>query len=399
MGKKIMILGASILQLPAIEKANEMGLKIVVVDMNPNAPGFSVKNVEKEIISTIDVSSIVKAAKRHQIDGIMTLATDKPMRAVAEVCEEMNLAGISRNTALKATNKAEMRAVLKEYNVPIPRFYKIRNKLEYKRVVQEFDRPFIVKPVDSSGSRGIFAVTDPTEQKLVDKAYEYCYVHAKGEGMIVEEYMKGPEVSVETLSINGVCHIVQITDKVTTGVPHYVEMGHSQPARHNKETLYEIAQITKMANEAIGIKNGPSHTEIIVTSDGPKIVEVGARLGGDNITTHLVPLSTGVDMVEACIKISLGENPDIIPKFSGCSAIRYFRQSAGTIKRIEGIEKAEKIKGVQQISIIHGIGEQITDIVDSGSRIGFVIAQGNSEKNAIDICDEALQSIKIEIEE
>ena len=110
MGKKIMILGASILQLPAIEKANEMGLKIVVVDMNPNAPGFSVKNVEKEIISTIDVSSIVKAAKRHQIDGIMTLATDKPMRAVAEVCEEMNLAGISRNTALKATNKEIGRA-------------------------------------------------------------------------------------------------------------------------------------------------------------------------------------------------------------------------------------------------------------------------------------------------
>lgn len=399
MGKKIMILGASILQLPAIEKAKEMGLKIVVADMNPNAPGFSVKNVEKEIISTIDVASIVKAAKRHRIDGIMTLATDMPMRAVAAVCEEMNLAGINRNTALKATNKAEMREILKEYGVPIPMFFKILNKLEYKKVVQSFKGPFIVKPVDSSGSRGIFAVTDPTEKKLVDKAYEYCCAYAKDEGMIVEEYMKGPEVSVETLSINGVCHIVQITDKITTGAPHYVEMGHSQPAQHRKETLYEIAQITKAANEAIGIKNGPSHTEIIVTNDGPKIVEVGARLGGDNITTHLVPLSTGVNMVEACIKIALGEKPDITPLFNGCSAIRYFKQSAGTIKSIEGTEKAKKINGVQQISVIHGVGEYVTDIVDSGSRMGFVIAQGNSEKSAIDICNEALQMIKIEIGE
>ena len=215
--------------------------------------------------------------------------------------------------------------------------------------------------------------------------------------MIVEEYMSGPEVSVETLCVHGVCHVIQITDKLTTGAPHYVEMGHSQPTRLRREVAQQIAEVAKAANKAIGIDNGPSHTEIIVTSEGPKIVELGARLGGDNITTHLVPLSTGVNMVECCIKIALGEEPDITPKFHKGSAIRYFQQHAGTIKSIEGIEETRVDRGVQQIRIVHNVGETITEIVDSGSRMGFVIAQDDDAKKAITDCENALRKIKIRI--
>ena len=153
-----------------------------------------------------------------------------------------------------------------------------------------------------------------------------------------------------------------------------------------------------MANKAIGIKNGPSHTEIIVTSEGPKIVELGARLGGDNITTHLVPLSTGVNMVECCIKIALGETPDIEPKWNKGSAIRYFQQHAGVVKSIEGIEDAKKIDGVQQISIVHGVGETITEIDSSGARMGFVIAQDDDANAAIEDCEKAIETISIIIE-
>ena len=113
MNKKLMILGASILQLPAIEKARELGLNTIVVDMNPNAIGFNVEGVQKEVISTIDIPAILEAAKKYKIDGIMTLATDMPMRAVAAVSTEMNLVGIDADTALKATNKAEFQSILK----------------------------------------------------------------------------------------------------------------------------------------------------------------------------------------------------------------------------------------------------------------------------------------------
>ena len=393
MNKKIMILGASILQLPAIEKAKEMGLDVVVVDMNPNAIGFEISGIKKEIISTIDIPAIIEAAKRHQIDGIMTLATDMPMRSVAAVAEQMGLVGIDKDTAVKATNKVEMRKALQKAGVPIPKFFVVSNEEEYKEAVKEFDIPFIVKPADSSGSRGIFEVIDITNAELVKKAYEYCKPYSKVGDVVVEEYMNGPEVSAETLTINGVCHVIQITDKLTTGAPHYVEMGHSQPTKHSDEIASRIAEIAKEANKAIGIKNGPSHTEIIVTSQGPKVVELGARLGGDNITTHLVPLSTGVNMVECCIKIALGEMPDIKHKWSRGSAIRYFEQHAGIIESIQGIDKAKRIPGIQQISIVHGAGERITEIESSGSRMGFVIAQSSDAESAIKICTDALALI------
>lgn len=394
-----MILGASILQLPAIEKARELGLNTVVVDMNPDAIGFSVDGIEKEIISTIDVPAIVEAAKKHQIDGIMTLATDMPMRSVAAVVDELELVGIDETTALKATNKVEMRTALKNAGVPIPKYYKVSNESEYKKVVKQFSVPFIVKPVDSSGSRGIFEVIDITDQKLIEEVYTYCRSYSKSGDVVVEEYMSGPEVSVETISVDGVCHVIQITDKLTTGAPHYVEMGHSQPTKYNEQIAKQIAEVAKAANKAIGIKNGPSHTEIILTSEGPKIVELGARLGGDNITTHLVPLSTGVNMVECCIKIALGEKPDIESKWSKGSAIRYFKQHAGFVKNIEGIEEAEKVDGVQQISIVHGVGEKVTEIDSSGARMGFVIAQDENAETAINDCMKALNIIKVKIED
>lgn len=395
MNKKLMILGASILQLPAIEKAKEMGLDVLVVDMNPDAVGFNVPGIEKEIISTIDIQAVISAAKRHRIDGIMTLATDMPMRTVAAVAKEMNLIGIDEETALKATNKAEMRKALQLNNVPIPKFYVVSNKDEYKEVVKQFNIPFIVKPADSSGSRGIFEVKDIHNDDLIIEAYDYCHPFSKVGDVVVEEYMEGPEVSVETLTVNGECHVIQITDKLTTGAPHYVEMGHSQPTMLSNEIAEQISKVAKAANKAIGIKNGPSHTEIIVTKEGPKIVELGARLGGDNITTHLVPLSTGVNMVECCIKIALGEIPDIKKKWNKGSAIRYFEQHAGVIDSIEGVDKAEEIDGVQQISIVHGVGEEVTEINSSGERMGFVIAQDVDVDAAIKDCLAALTKISV----
>ena len=391
--KIIMILGASILQLPAIEKAIEMGLKVVALDMNPDAVGFNVPGVIKEVISTIDIEAAVEAAKRHKIDGVMTLATDMPMRTAAAVAKECGLVGVSENTAIKATDKSVMREALKAAGVPIPMFFRVGNENEFKAAVEKLNGPFMVKPADSSGSRGIMKVEDRND---IISAYEYTKQFSHNGIVVVEECMIGPEVSVETLAIDGTVHVIQITDKITTGAPHFVEMGHTQPTR--LDCAEEIKKVAIAANKAVGIENGPSHTEIIVTKDGPKIVEIGARLGGDCITTHLVPLSTGVNMVEACIRIALGEKPDIAPTLHCGSAIRYFQQHVGIVKAIHGVEEAEKMPGVKQISIVHGVGEEITEIVDSGSRMGFVIAQGKDADDAVDKCKVALAAIKVEIQ-
>lgn len=392
--KKLMILGASILQLPAILKAKEMGIQTIAVDMNKDALGFKYADISLEI-STIDIHKVVDAAKKYCIDGIITLASDIPMRTVATVAKELNIAGISELTALKATNKALMRECLKENNVPVPCFYRVKSYKDYINALKNFSEGYIVKPVDNSGSRGVFLVNDKNKT-LIDFAFEYSIKYSYGGELIVEEYMEGPEVSVETLSIDGVLHVIAITDKITTGAPRFVEMGHSQPSQLDEYTKEEIIKITVAAIKAIGIENGPSHTEIIVTKHGPKIVEIGARLGGDNITTHLVPLSTGIDMVKCCIDIALGNKPDIQKRHEMASAIRYFYVSEGKILGFYGIHKAEQIKDVKQISFVRNIGDYINEIRSSTDRIGFVISQSNTVNEAIEACEKAIELVKIE---
>ena len=209
--------------------------------------------------------------------------------------------------------------------------------------------------------------------------------------------MEGPEVSVETLAVDGDVHVIQITDKLTAGAPYFVEMGHSQPSQLSAETREKIKSIAIAANKAIGIKDGPSHTEIKVTRDGPKIVELGARVGGDCITTHLVPLSTGVDMVECSIRIALGEKPDLKPKWNKGSAIRYLKTGTGTVKEIKGVEDAEKIDGVIQISIVHGVGEQVGEIRSSVDRAGFVITQAEDAQKAVEIAEAGVKKISVDL--
>lgn len=393
--KKIMILGASILQLPAIEKARKMGLEVIAVDMNPAAVGFSVNGVIKEVISTIDTPAILEAAKRHQINGIMTLASDMPMQSVAVVSHEMGLIGINEDTALKATNKAFMRDALKAAGVPVPLYFRVKGKMAFIDAVEKVKAAgykCIVKPADNSGSRGVDLLK---EDANLDAAYEYTIQYSRGGEIVVEEFMEGPEVSVETLAVDGDVHVIQITDKLTTGAPYFVEMGHSQPSQLSGGTRKKIAEVTIAANKAIGIQNGPSHTEIRVTKNGPKIVELGARLGGDCITTHLVPLSTGVDMVEASIRIVLGEKPDLKSKWNKGSAIRYLKTETGIVKEITGIEEAEKILGVKQVSIVHGVGDKVSEIRSSVDRAGFVIAQAEDAMKAVAIAEEGISKISV----
>ena len=396
--KKILILGASILQVPGIEKAKEMGLEVYVADMNPNAVGFDIADVNKLVISTVDIPEILEASKENEIDAIMTLASDLPMRTVATVSREMGLVGITEDTALKATNKAVMRQCLKENGVPVPEFFKVSSVEEYKEAIKQFKSAFVVKPADSSGSRGIYLIEDADDTQLLEEAYAYSVQFSRCGDVVVEEFMKGSEVSVETLSLNGEVTVLQITDKLTTGAPHFVEMGHSQPSRHSVEIREEIARVAKAAVKAVGIENGPSHTEIMVTEDGPKIVEIGARMGGDCITTHLVPFSTGIDMVKDTILIALGEAPDLEPKFNKGSAIRYFNVGQGVIKSIEGVEEAEKIEGIKQISFVKAVGETVAEINSSNARAGFVIAQGETAEEAVKICEKALEKITITVE-
>lgn len=388
-----MIVGASVLQLPAILKAKEMGLHVAVVDFNPQAIGIPYADKYYNA-STMDEDAVLAAAEDYQPDGIMTLATDMPMRGVAKTSDKLHLHSINYETAVKATDKYDMIKAFKEHNVPSPWFFVVDTLEELKVHEDDVTFPCIIKPTDNAGSHGVAKVY--SFQELLDN-YEYAHSCSRHGKVIIEEYLEGPEVSVEVMVVNGVVNILQITDKITTEAPHFVEMGHTQPSRLPVATQEAIRNVTVAACKAIGIDRGPAHVEMKVTNRGPVMIELGARMGGDNITTHLVPLSTGIDMVGSTIKVALGEEPDIEPTLHCGSAIRYFEVPFGTIKAIENVEGAKKVTGVKQITFTKEVGEESTPIHCSNDRIGFVIAQGATAEDAVSICDNAINMIKIKI--
>lgn len=391
--KRLFIIGASDFQMPAIIEAKQMGLYVGVADFNPNAVGVSYAD-EYFNVSTIDEEGICAAAKKFGADGIITLCTDMPMRALANACEKLGLVGPDLLTAITATDKGIMIEAFEKNNVEHPKFAVIEKETDVGLLSSKFEYPVITKPTDNSGSRGIMLVNSAEELK---DAFSYSSQNGREGSVIVEEYMTGPEVSVEVMVIDGKAHILQVTDKMTTGAPHFVEIGHSQPSRLSKESIEVIMDLASRAALAVGIKNGPAHAEIILTKNGPKMVEIGARMGGGCITTHLVPLSTGINMTKATIQIALGEKADIKPKFMKGSAIRFIIPPIGIVKSINGKEEAEKIPGVQLVEIQCKIGQTLQELENGTCRIGYVIAQGDTPEKAIEICEKALSKIQIEV--
>lgn len=387
--KRLLIIGASVLQLPAILKAKELGLYVGVADFNPEATGISYAD-EYFNVSTIDEEGVYQAAKEFKADGIMTLATDMPMRAVAYAAQKLGLTGISYDTAIKATDKGEMMKAFESENVERPWYYILRTPEDLDGVIKKITYPCISKPVDNAGSRGVMLIENREE---LERAVRYSSSNGREGSVIVEEYLQGSEVSVEVMVIDGEVHILQVTDKLTTGAPHFVEMGHSQPSRLRNEDIKDIRDLAARAVKSVGIDNGPAHVEIMLTDKGPKMIELGARMGGDCITTHLVPLSTGIDMVKATIQIALGEQPDIAPKFNKGAAIRYIKETLGVIKSISGVDVAGRIDGVKQITLVKTLGDVVGEIDSSVDRIGYVITQADTVDDAIVCCENAMKQI------
>lgn len=391
MRRKILIIGAGLLQIPAIVKAKELGLNVAALDMSPIAPGKKFADNFYEV-STNDIKGVINAALDFRPDGVMTLATDMPMKSVAAVSERLHLNSISSEVAEKATDKIKMIQCFQSNNVPHPWFSVISTLKELQFLANKKGTPFIMKPNDSSGSNGVTLVN---QQEEIVQSYHYCKSASKSGFVLVEEYMQGPEVSVEVMRINGKSHILAVTDKLTTGAPHFVEMGHSQPSQLSKNIIEQIKVVAIKAVEAIGIDNSPAHVEIIVTKKGPKMVELGARMGGDCISTFLVPLSTGIDMVKASIFLALGELPDVEQTLNQGAAIRYVKSEKGIISSIDGINKIRENKRIKHFEVLKKVGEEITSIHWSGDRIGYVVAQNDSAKAAIEDCEQALKELKI----
>lgn len=393
--KKVLFLGAGPLQVPALLKLKELGFYLIICDYNASAVGMALAD-KALTVSTVDKEKVLNCAEKFKPDFVLTSTTDAPVQTMAYVCEKLGLpCGISYGDSICATVKSAMRDRLKNCGVPIPRYYICKSGEEFISAVKSFEKECVVKPSDSAASRGVeFINSDLSENELM-RHYETTKACSRNGIVMVEEYMYGAEVSVECFVVDGKVEIISITDKLITPLPYFVEIGHSEPSCLPSDVQRQIRDVTSRAVKAIGIKNGVSHTELKITDSGVKVVELAARLGGDYITSKLVPLSTGVDMVGNSVLQAICEPIDICPKFSKGSAIRFIYGGNGTIESITIDDYVKQISGVVDVELYAKSGDVSHELHSSNDRLGHIIVQAESAQLAKEIAEKAMCGVSI----
>ncbi|MDI6704181.1 MAG: ATP-grasp domain-containing protein [bacterium] len=391
--KTVMIIGAGIMQVAAIKKARSMGLRVLATDINPAAPGFKFATY-KELVSTKDIPGSINAAKRYKIDGVLTIGTDRS-RTVSAIAKKLGLPGISEEVALLATNKAKMRRRFKERGVPSPDFREVKKIEDAIQAGEELGYPLVVKPVDNMGARGVKGVKDKYQlSEAFYKALEWSDIKS----VIIEQWMEGPELSIDTIVYNGEIHLLTIADRIIEFEPYFVETGHTIPSSLHSSQLDNAFEVMKTGIQALGIDWGAAKCDMKVTKNGAMIGELAARLSGGFHCQATAPLATGMDCIKAVIDLSLG-NPldirDITPRFNHAACERALIPKPGRVIKITGVDKARNLQGVKDVIINVKIGDVVTEQVDNMRKAGHIIAYGETRSDAIRRCEKARDMIKI----
>lgn len=362
---KIAIIGASDFQNPLILKAKERGIETHVFawaagDIGEHTADFFYP------ISIIEKDKILDQCRIIGIDGIASIGSDLANITVAYVAKSLGLVANSIECVICSTDKHRMRRAFEEAGDPSPRSIMVDNFDD--RAADGFAYPVIVKPVDRSGSRGIVKVERPSD---LPAAISVARTESFGGGVLIEEFAEGREFSVEYLSWQGSHRFLAVTEKFTTGAPHFIEMGHLQPARIGIDDQARIRSVVEHALDTLGIQYGASHAEIKISDEGEiNIIEIGSRMGGDCIGSDLVELSTGYDYVNAVIDVALGIEPldCFVDGGCGAAAIRFVFSD-------EDIRVLSELKRDNPAFIRHvsSMGELEAPITDSSKRCGFFI--------------------------
>ena len=319
-------------------------------------------------VSTVDKDSILKICQEIKVDGITTIASDVAVLTVNYVAEKMGLIGNPDMYSETATNKYLMRQCFMKHKVPSPRFTLVDNLAHYQ--ITGFRFPLIVKPTDRSGSRGVEKVLDPVQlEEAILRAQKESFEHKA----IIEEFVTGREISVESISFKGEHNILQITDKVTTGAPFFVELEHHQPSTLSDEIKEKIKDIVRHALDALHIQYGASHSELKITEDGDiRVIEIGARMGGDFIGSNLVKLSTGYDFLKGVIDVALGtfEEPHLTEH--NYSGVYFLCKETERLKPV--IENYRDYPNIVEAEITDN---ELRNIECSADRSGYLIYKSN----------------------
>lgn len=371
--KKLAILGANYLQKPLVKKAKKMGLQTHVF-------AWEEGNVVGDItdyyypISVLEKEEILEKCREIGIDGVTSIASDIVMPTVNYIADELDLVGNSLESTKVTTDKFYMRQALSEAGIPCPKFV-FYDESNFENGPQ-FTFPVIVKPTDRSGSRGVTKVNDPLEVNCaIEKALDNSLKHRA----IVEEFIEGRELSVEMISHRGDHHFLSVTEKVTTGPPFFVEMEHHQPAEISKDVEDIIIETVRHGLDVLKIKNGASHSEILITPNNDiRIIEIAGRMGGDFIGSHLVYHTTGFDYMKAVIEIALGNfhKDDFRLNRKDRTSAYFLPAKAGTVESIKSME--HRFLNVLFAKPLVNVGDKLGKAIDSSKKRSGVVVSKNT---------------------
>jgi biotin carboxylase len=403
MHKTLLVVGGGIETVPAIEQAKNMGLFVVVSDMNAHAPGIRLAH-DHLLASTYDVSATVLQAQRYHrnvrpIDGVICVASDIPL-TVASVAAALNLPGISVAAAHLATDKLAMKQKFASDGVPVPWFAPLCSATELRNIVSERGPDLVLKPVDSRGARGVLRLSSHID---LEWAFEFSRHESPTSRVMVEEFLEGPQISTESMVLDGVTHTPGLADRnyemLDVFAPHIIENGGDLPTHLPQEQQQAICDLIHQAAASMGVRSGVVKGDVVLSNGKPFLIELAARPSGGYLCTHEIPLSTGVDFVGAAIRLALGgkvEASNLVPRFQKNISQRYLFPKPGRIVRIDGTEEAAQMPGVVFCQVRANEGDIIGPVHSHPARAGLVMAMGDSREDAKTKAETAIRAIRID---
>ena len=388
--KRLLVLGAGPAQLGLLEAARERGIEVIALDRDPAAPGFRLAD-KRALVSVEDEPAVERLALAEQVDGVIAPGIDWPVGIAARVARRLGVAHpISPETAVLATSKMRQRERFAEAGVPQPRSRVCRDLAEATAAVAELGYPCVLKAPDRQGQKGLALVRAPEE---LPAAVELALAAARTPVCLVEEAVPGREVTVVAFSSAGRFVPLVVTDRVLADPPAFgVALAHVWRSEHEVEGAVAAA---RSAAEALGVEDGPTYTQVLLSPDGPRVGELAARLGGGH-DAELCHAAVGVDLNGLALAAALGEQPgafEPLPRVGG-AVTRFLVAPEGRLEDVQGLDEARALEGIVAVRSYREPGFVFGPLRRGGDRAGAVLAVGASREEALERAGRAAERIR-----
>ncbi len=384
-------------QASSIAIAKQMGIKVIAIDSDPNAAGLAFADIQI-VAELTDFDGIVKQIKGHNIAGVLSICCDAGMLLAGQLREYFAVeTGPDIKVSQHLTNKKLQRQAWKNKDIDRLNWFTVKAIDSVPEIFERMPLPFIIKPVDSAGSRGVFKVEN-VKQPIVEYI-EQAFSFSPTREVIVESFMAGREYTVEGFVDNGICEVLAITEKDKIESANNLVAYKLQTAQLSAEMMSQVEQLVKSSVVSVSYKNGPIHAEVIIMKDGSVgMVELAGRGGGFMVYEAFVKAQSGFDIVKNTIKQAVGWPTDKIVKQQNHTILRFFPTRQGRVTQIAGIDAADNVAGISAGAFV-SVGDELGWPKSDGDRMGFYLCHAKTKDAALKLAEQAESLIRFDVEE